>query len=199
MSDLLLESYPLCWPEGRPRIPPGRRREAQFKVGFARSRDEMMQELERLGAKQIIVSSNVPVRRDGLPYADAREPQDPAVAVYFQRAGKPYVFACDSYRKVAHNLRAVGATVEALRAIARHGATEMLEQAFTGFQALPPARTEASTPWWHVLGVDQLADEGAIKIAYRRLAEQHHPDKGGDHAVMSRLNAAYDEALEDRR
>jgi cytochrome c5 len=48
------------------------------------------------------------------------------------------VIACDSYSTVRANMRAVGATVEALRAIQRHGATSLLERAFTGFAALPP-------------------------------------------------------------
>eukprot|EP00969_Alexandrium_andersonii_P349380 15430876-Alexandrium_andersonii.AAC.1 len=31
-----------------------------------------------------------------------------------------------------------------------------------------------------------------MKAAYRRLAAQHHPDKGGDAATMQRLNEARD-------
>jgi hypothetical protein len=91
-----------------------------------------------MGAKEIVVSTNVPTRRDGLPYADAREPADPGVAVYFTHGKRQLVIACDSYSTVRANMRAVGATVEALRAIQRHGATSLLERAFTGFAALPP-------------------------------------------------------------
>jgi hypothetical protein len=46
----------------------------------------------------------------------------------------PLVIACDSYTKVRWNMRACGATVEALRTIQRHGATELLERAFTGLR-----------------------------------------------------------------
>lgn len=188
------EAYPLTWPPGRPRKPAVLRTEAAFQVGFARSRDEMLNELRLLRAGSVIISTNVPLRRDGLPYADFRQPDDPAVAVYFQRHGKPYVIACDSYRKVEHNMRAVGVTVEALRSIARHGATEMLEQAFTGFQALPAAARAAEASWWDVLGVLPDAPEGTIREAYRRLAHEHHPDRGGDGEKMARINRAYEQA-----
>lgn len=191
------EAFPLSWPTGRPRVPSHRRREAAFKVGFARSRDEMLRELNLLGARAVVLSSNVPLRRNGLPYSDYRQPDDPGVAVYFQRAGKPYVLACDSYRKVEHNMRAVGATVEALRSIARHGASEMLEQAFTGFQALPAPRA-AEASWWDVLGVPPDAEHDEIRDRYRALASQHHPDVGGDHERMARINRAYEQASEGR-
>lgn len=197
MSDSLLEAYPLTWPEGRSRTPPGRRRAGHFQVGFAVSRDELLAELGRLGAREVIVSTNVRTRRDGLPYSDEREPSDPGVAVYFQRSGKPFVIACDTYLKVKHNLRAIGATVEALRAIGRHGASQMLEQAFTGFAALPAARA-AEPSWWDVLDVSPDAGIDEIKAARDRLALGAHPDRGGDHERMARVNRAYDAACQER-
>ena len=196
-GDRLLEAYPLTWPEGQQRTPPGRRKIGHFKIGFGRTRDELLEELGRLGAKNVIISSNVPTRRDGLPYADARELQDPGIAVYFERRGHPYVFACDSYGRVAHNLRAVGLTIEALRAIERHGASQMMEQAFRGFTALPAARA-AEPSWWEVLGVTASASTAEIRARYRELARQHHPDMGGAEEMMSRLNRAYDAAMSER-
>lgn len=35
-----------------------------------------------------------------------------------------------------------------------------------------------------------------IKTAYRQLAMQHHPDRGGDTATMQAINAEYHEALQ---
>lgn len=145
--------------------------------------------------RHVVISSNVPLRRDGLPLASATEPQDPGVAVYFERrvgeAWVPFVVACDTYERVKANLRAVGLTVEALRSIARHGATEMLEQAFTGFAALPPATPADGPPWWVVLGVPQHAPADEVREAYRRLALEHHPDHGGDAERMVQINRAY--------
>lgn len=200
-----MERYPLHWPTGQPRC--SRRRDAEFKVDFARSRDEMLHALRLLGARNVILSSNVPLRQDGLPLASASEPTDPGVAVYFERdvpaptpdrpwttVKRPFVIACDTYRKVRWNLRAIGATVEALRSIQRHGASSMLEQAFTGFAALPPKRDDGP-PWWEVLGVSADAGPAEIEAAWKELAMIHHPDKGGDGARMAAINAARDAGL----
>lgn len=46
------------------------------------------------------------------------------------------------------------------------------------------------------LGLPSVATLAEIKAAYRRRAFQLHPDHGGDHAAMVRLNAAYEEAVE---
>lgn len=190
------ESFPLHWPMLQPRTPDHRRRDSKFSTSVGRARDELLRELGLLGATSIVVSTNCPVRRDGLLYADSSEPRDPGVAVYFNRrvggATRPYTLACDSYRKVRWNLRAVGVTVEALRTIARHGATEMLEQAFTGFAALPPAPTPKA--WFDVLGVSQNATLREAKQAYLALIAEHHPDKGGDTAKAAEINAAWTDA-----
>lgn len=201
-GEYLRAAYPLTWPENQKRTVSHRRRYVKFKVTLGRARDDLMREPGLLGAKDITVSSNVPTRRDGLPYCGAREPNDPGVAVYFDREvgdsyprkRVPFVVACDSYDKVTQNIRAVGVTIEALRAIQRHGATEMLEQAFTGFAALPPAHRD--DPWWETLGVAKTADAETINRAFRELAALHHPDKGGDVQIFSKISAAYTESKE---
>lgn len=47
------------------------------------------------------------------------------------------------------------------------------------------------TNYYDVLGVPPEADAAEIRAAYRSLALQHHPDRGGDPAHMQELNAAY--------
>jgi DnaJ-class molecular chaperone len=42
------------------------------------------------------------------------------------------------------------------------------------------------------LGVSKTATPDEIKRAFRRLASQHHPDKGGDTAKFQSIQAAYD-------
>lgn len=150
--------------------------------------------LRKLGAKDVVITSDVPVRRDGLLHAGAREPLDPGVAVYFEWKGRQYVFACDTFFLFLQNLRAVGMTVASIRAIERYGATEMMEQAFTGFAALPPAGR--AKPWWEVLGLRVHASRDQIIAAHRELAQIHHPDKAsGSFERMAEINAARDEAL----
>lgn len=45
---------------------------------------------------------------------------------------------------------------------------------------------------YNILGVSQNATEKEVKSAYRKLAQQHHPDKnGGDDTQFKRINEAY--------
>jgi len=45
---------------------------------------------------------------------------------------------------------------------------------------------------YNTLGVSKNATPDEIKKSYRKLASQHHPDKGGDRAKFQDIQAAYD-------
>ena len=45
---------------------------------------------------------------------------------------------------------------------------------------------------YDTLGVAETASQEEIKKAYRKLANQHHPDKGGDTNKFQQIQAAYD-------
>jgi hypothetical protein len=146
-------SYPLAWPTGVPRHR-GTRQRARFSGhktlsfgdgstwrqskeltvadGLARVQAELM----TFGATRLVVSSNTPVRLDGLPYSKTTTPADPGVAVYFTLHKKPYCLPCDRWDRVADNLAAIAAHIKAMRGIERWG-VGTLEQAFTGYLRLP--------------------------------------------------------------
>jgi DnaJ-class molecular chaperone len=50
---------------------------------------------------------------------------------------------------------------------------------------------------YQILGITQPTTKDAVVSAYRKLAHQHHPDKGGDPKKFSDLTAARDRILKD--
>lgn len=56
--------------------------------------------------------------------------------------------------------------------------------------------TIAVMNYYEILGVPKTATPDELKKAYRKLASQHHPDKGGDTAKFQEIQSAY-ETLSD--
>lgn len=180
----MIEAYPLYWPDGRPRTksPVWSR----FKTTFGAARDGLMEELQRLGATKIVLSTNIKLRFDGLPLASEKEPRDAGVAVYFEYKKRPMCFACDKYGYVRENIQAISKTIEAVRGIERWGSSDMMERAFRGFTALPET---ASEPWRNVFGftASEAVTSDQIDEAFRKLAFTEHPDHGGTSVRFQRI------------
>jgi hypothetical protein len=143
-----------------------------------------------LGARNIVVSSNHPVDRNGIPIEAKSRVDDPGVAVYFLHNGKPMAMARDGFNNATANMRSLGLAIEGMRQLERHGGGVMMERAFAGFVALPPPRS-----CWDVLGVKPRASRDEIERAFREAAKRAHPDVGGSAAAMAEINAARDQAL----
>ena len=54
------------------------------------------------------------------------------------------------------------------------------------------AFASAGRDFYKVLGIDRGADDRTLKKAYRSLALQHHPDKGGSEEKFAEISQAYD-------
>lgn len=199
-----ISRYPLAWPAGWPRKPKVGRKHGRFSKGknyitVAAALDRMEEELAKLKATDPIFSSNLRLGLRGDPIGNQREPDDNGVAVYFKLNGKPRVLACDGYTDVASNIAAIAAHIDCIRGIDRYG-VGTLDQAFAGYDALPPPGASNRPPWRKVLefGSDAKLERTMILARYRHLAGKFHPDRpGGSHDAMAQLNEARDEALRE--
>lgn len=201
-------NYPLAWPLGYKRT--NAYLQAPFKSG-TRGKLTVNQSVERVEsqfeafnkrghrprASGLIISTNIQPTLSGRPRSNTGEPRDPGVAVYFVLDGKNTVLCCDKWHRVADNLAAIAATIDALRGIDRWGVAEA-SRAFVGFEALPAPGESKVRTCWTVLGLVPRAglSKQEVDAAWREKARICHPDKpGGSHEGMAELNAARDQAI----
>lgn len=202
-----IPAHPLQWPAGWPRTDHfgrkyarfGKRRDAAHpggwrqwgEVSIADATGRVREQLAKMGVDDIVVSTNLTLRLDGLPRSGQPEPSDPGAAVYWRdTSGATRCMAIDRYLRTADNLAAIAATLEAMRAIERHGGAEILDRAFTGFTALPGP--DGNDPWWDVLEVTAHASTETVRANYQRRRRDTHPDRpGGDSAAFDRVQRAW--------
>lgn len=196
----MTDAYPLAWPQGWPRTALVEDARYRFKRPggpygrepwtFAAARDALYEEIRKLGAGNVVISSNFQTGRYGEPLEGRRRPDDQAIAVYFTREGKQLVMACDRFLRAEENMRSLALALDAIRQLERHGGGVMMEKAFAGFTAIEPPRSP-----WGVLGVKPNATREEVEAAYRAKAKAAHPDAGGSTAAMAELNQAREDAL----
>jgi hypothetical protein len=138
-------AYPLHWPRWVKRA--SFRTAPRFTsdgkpITVTVARERLQAELDRLGAKNAVLSTNMELRLDGRPRSDRRAPDDPGVAVYFHLGKKSMCMPCDKWDTVAGNIAAIAGHIDALRRIERYG-VQSIEQAFAG------CRRQAVTPKHH--------------------------------------------------
>ena len=192
----MYEAFPLQWPTGYNRT--AKRVSSSFKMTPDKARVLLIKEIVALsGDKNPIISSNVPLRKDGQMYADMASDQikDPGVAVYFVFNGVQISIACDAWLTPSENIRALGLTVEAMRGMDRWKCSDVLNRSFTGFTALPHASTIVKDTWT-ILGLKvQPNTKDEVVAAYKEQAKKLHPDAGGTHHEFVELQEAYNKAL----
>lgn len=199
--------FPLAWPAHRPRATYRKAGKFSYRgddgwakdITVPRAMDRLEDEVRRLGGTNTLLSTNIDTRLDGRPRGGAAEPHDPGVCLYFTLKGKPMAMACDVYTKVAQNIAAVAAHLEATRAIERHGVATAAET-LQAFQALPAPTVialGAARPWREVLGFGemQVVDRVDIDLAWKARVRAVHPDRGGSDGQVAEVNAARDAAL----
>jgi len=206
---MTIPAYPLAWPSGWKRTGAGQRTTSRFSTKARGNSSQRLtiseavlrvrEVLDRMGIRDddLVISSNLELRLDGFPRSNQSEPSDQGVAVYWRGSRKDGVpmrcMAIDQYDRVADNLAAIAATLDAMRAIERHGGAAILDRAFTGFAALDPPEAH----WTEVLCVERLTPFADVRAAYMRLRSTHHPDRGGDANVFQRVQEAYDAYCRD--
>jgi hypothetical protein len=213
----MAERYPLSWPAGWRRtviraearfarethsiVDGVRRRTGRRELSVSESHDRVLRELRAMGVYDSVISTNLKLTSFGTPRSKQSEPKDPGAAVYWEKGGKPQCMAIDQYDRVADNLAAIAASLEALRAIERHGGAQIMERAFLGFAALPAS---VSKPWREVFGLQKtfivpLGEHGraVIEDLFRSLAKTRHPDRGGDQVLFQEIVEAREAAVRE--
>ncbi len=202
-----IQAYPLHWPPGVPRTPEGQRQRARFSaarqtahgyrsqqsLSLSEASDRLRTELDRLGAVNEVVSTNLTLRLDGWPRAGQRTPEDPGVAVYWLQATlngyhEQRCIPCDRWDRIPDNIAAVAAAIGALRGLDRWVNDHAVNAAFSGFAALPHA-PDPVDHWREVLELTGLnvVTVDDVNSAFNRLSRIHHPDRGGTDEAMQRL------------
>ncbi len=179
------------------------RKSSPFRATWLKTLDLLEKELALLGAKDIIVQAGfelTEIRNDGWPRGGARA-KHPAVVLSFRdRNGNPLSFPCDTYASYEDNLRAIGLSLEALRAVNRYGVTKGHEQ-YQGFAQLPAPpdpnswTADEAAAWLSerapTFGTHAiLTHESTFRNAYRAVAALAHPDQGGNSDEWHRLQEA---------
>ncbi|HRH68898.1 MAG TPA: hypothetical protein PLB89_05255 [Flavobacteriales bacterium] len=192
----------LCWPPGWKRTPYHQRVQSRFGKWNKRPSIDaatrfVLLELERLGATRPIISTDLRLRQDGLPYSQQRQPDDQGAAVWFTLDGEQRVIANDTYNKIGCNLYAIGLTIEAMRGIDRWGCSEIMQRMFTGFKALPEQGTPSN--WRTVLEVPFDCTLETAHLAWKAKIKLFHPDNQalGDREKFAAVQQAWVDAQKE--
>lgn len=171
-------------------------------VDWVKTVRDLERELDHLEARGIVLQMNVTqreIREDGWIRANAN-PEHPGVILTFvSRILGPLSYPCDTYDDWQANVRAIALSLEALRAVDRHGVTRRGEQ-YTGFKQIGAGKLDM-TPQLAAEILADVAQEGfevddvlcdpaLLKYVARYAVKKAHPDAGGSAETFQRVQEA---------
>lgn len=199
------------WP-GRLRDDDERQTGYKFKATWTATTNLVQYEAGMIGGDLVVIQiaiAETEIRRDGWPYLRA-VPRHPGVTIVVPESAHGRLsWSTDLYQSWQANVRAIGLTMEALRAADRHDV--MRGRQYAGFRELPSgiamperqmtvedaARFIVEHSDWQShgkpipteLAVAELLHKGH-QLPYLRAAKKLHPDLGGDPQLFQRLQDA---------
>lgn len=182
------------------------RKPHQFRSTYPQTLDLLEEELKHLKAKEIVLQAYIgwdDLRNDGLPRGNANF-TEPGVILTFESSKGTLSFPCDRYTDWVANIRGIALSLEALRAVDRHGVTRRAEQ-YQGWKKLAPPSDhmdrETAAMFLVAHALDRAPTDSELKLAresagyrqqcYERAAKRLHPDiPGGCHEDFVKLQTA---------
>jgi hypothetical protein len=198
----------LDWLTELPRTDVGERdRTTKFDVTLGSAITDIEREMVRLDVDDWRPETAMPQRKtDELPYASAAEPDDSGVALRWTDDGNDYAIACDHYKKVRDNTRAIGFYFREKRNTENQPVTTgqsdfvtaRLQLGDDDAIAVPPASSDVDQRELHeILEVALDADPSVVEAAYWAKIQEAHPDRGGSQEAFECVNATRDAMLDE--
>lgn len=189
------------WPAGFERTPPRRRTSgSKFQASLGDTTAEIAAEMDRMGVDEWRASTGsggAYTKSNGLPKYNAN-PDDPGFVLRWSKDGEQFAVACDKYRRLRDNARAVYLWVFETR---KRGNRPVKTGSDEFAAARLPAGEDAvvaEEPPHEVLGVAPDAPDGVVENAYRERVQETHPDKpGGDETEFRRVQEAREAMLDE--
>lgn len=183
------------------------RRRSDFTAKWHQTLALLEREIRAIDGKNVVFQIALEERDfriDGQPRAHARAAH-PGVILTLDSKWGPLQYPCDSFWEWQDNVRAIALALEALRKVDRYGVTAHGEQ-YTGWKQIGTGTALGSgdTPMTVDEAARVLADacDGLYapamlidqverrKDAYRRAAQKHHPDVGGEEEAWRLIDKA---------
>lgn len=139
------------------------------------------------GVREWEASSNVLRSRHAVQTLSPDERR--ATVKWKSPGGTLVVLTMDRHATPPDNLRVLYLGIEALRLNELRQISDIVGEAY---KQLAAPTTRAVDPW-ALLGLTPTASPLVARAAWRALANENHPDKGGDAARFAEINAAWEQ------